>query len=230
MLKRCVLLVLCCYSSVSLAFGWNDLWFNKFHQGVKHYREKDYQAATDLFSQSDNAQSNYNRGNALAFSKKYQEAIQAYDKALKLNPSMADAKYNREIIKKLLEQQKKQQKDQEKDKKKQKQSESKKQKEQDKKKQGQKDDKQKSGQQKQKDQQKQEKQQAKAKKQESKKQNKAPQPAQKTAQQKRQARKNREKDQSEKQLLNNIPDDPGGLLRRKFQRDYERRQMEAKGW
>jgi len=180
---------------------------------VQRYREKDYQGATDLFSQSDNAQSNYNRGNALAFSKKYQEAIQAYDRALKLKPKMADAKYNREIIKKLLENQKKP-------------SPSSSRTRGTRKNQNQKNQKQKD----QKKQQKKEKQQAKAKKQESQKQKKMPQTAHQSEKQKRQARKNREKDQSEKQLLNNIPDDPGGLLRRKFQRDYERRQMEAKGW
>ena len=47
----------------------------------------------------------YNRGNALAYLERYQEAIVSYEKSLSLDPSNEDAKFNLALIKKLLTQQ-----------------------------------------------------------------------------------------------------------------------------
>jgi len=55
----------------------------------------------------------YNKGNALAQLGKLQEAIAAYDKALELNPDNADAQFNKEWVEKELEKQKQKQKQQE---------------------------------------------------------------------------------------------------------------------
>ena len=60
------------------------------------------------WSQSDSANAHYNRGNALANADDYDAAITAYDAALLRNPEMEDALYNRA----LLEQMKKQQEQQ----------------------------------------------------------------------------------------------------------------------
>jgi len=209
MQKKCLIISLCFFCSSCFAFTWNDLWYNKFHQGVKSYRSKNYQGAVNQFSKYNNAEAHYNRGNALAFSKKYKEAIEAYDQALKLNPKMADATYNREIIKKLLKKQK-----ENKNKKKNQQQKS------------QQSEKKQKSQQKQKNEQQAQNQQQQVK--QSQKQQKQQKAKQKSTQQLTQ--RQHEKNQSEKQLLNRIPDDPGGLLRRKFKRDYEQRIMEANRW
>ncbi|MDF1581881.1 MAG: VWA domain-containing protein [Methyloprofundus sp.] len=58
----------------------------------------------------------YNQGNVLAKSGQLEKAINAYEQALKLNPDNEDAQYNKELVEKALEQQKQQQQNQEKDK------------------------------------------------------------------------------------------------------------------
>jgi len=78
-------------------------------QGVANYRSGAYPEAVDNFSEKDTAASYYNRGNALAHLGQYEKSIEAYDAALKEEPDNADAKYNRDLLKKLLEQQKQKQ-------------------------------------------------------------------------------------------------------------------------
>ena len=55
------------------------------------------------------ADSFYNLGNALAKSGQLEQALGAYNKALESNPGHADAKYNKEIVEKALEKQQQQQ-------------------------------------------------------------------------------------------------------------------------
>lgn len=115
------------------AMDWDDLWSrpdqrgeqlisadpaaaaDKFSdsqwQGSALYRAGDFGTATNRFSQGKTAEADYNRGNALAREGKLEAAIQAYDDALASQPSHADATFNRDLVKKLLEQQKKQQQD-----------------------------------------------------------------------------------------------------------------------
>lgn len=78
-------------------------------RGEAAYRAGDYASALKDFSASDNAQGHYNRGNALAQLGRYQEAIKAYDQALTEQPEMADAIHNKQELEKLLKQQKQQQ-------------------------------------------------------------------------------------------------------------------------
>ncbi len=73
------------------------------------YRSGDFAAATRDWTQSDNADANYNRGNALAKMKDYPQAIAAYLRALRQHPGMADAQANLEIVRQLQQQEKKQQ-------------------------------------------------------------------------------------------------------------------------
>ena len=116
----------------SYAFGWDDLWKNKNQQAYEQlqqeqaseaaqkfedpewkasaqYRAGDYAGAAQNFSQLDNANSHYNRGNALAKAGKLPEAIKAYDEALKQQPDMEDAKNNRKLVEDALKQQQEQQ-------------------------------------------------------------------------------------------------------------------------
>ena len=65
-------------------------------QAVDAYRQGDYTKAQELFQEA------YNRGNALAFQGKIQEAIGAYEQALKENPDNADAQFNKEYLEKQL--------------------------------------------------------------------------------------------------------------------------------
>ncbi len=76
-------------------------------RGAAAYRAGDYAVATQSFDR-DNADAQYNRGNALAKQRKYTEALAAYDKALGREPRMADALANKKAIEDWL---KKQQKD-----------------------------------------------------------------------------------------------------------------------
>lgn len=121
------------FSSPSQAWEWQDLWqrpdqqaqqeFNagntkaaaeKFRdpnwRGAAQYRSGDFAAAAESLQNIDNADAQYNRGNALAHDGKLEDAIAAYDAALKKNPALTDAKANREIAEKLLQQQKNQSK------------------------------------------------------------------------------------------------------------------------
>ncbi|MET0358005.1 MAG: VWA domain-containing protein [Pararhizobium sp.] len=86
-------------------------------RGSAAYRAGDYAAAAQDFSASA-----YNRGNALAKSGQMKEALGAYDQALAANPQDADAKYNRDLLQKLLDDEKKQQQDENKQQKQQPQS------------------------------------------------------------------------------------------------------------
>ena len=110
------------------AFSWKDIWLNKNQQAAKAFRDGRHQQAAELFEskpwkgaaayragQYDNAveafaelndaDSHYNRGNSLAGSGRLQEAIMAYEEALKLNPGMEDAEFNKNLVTEMLRQQ-----------------------------------------------------------------------------------------------------------------------------
>lgn len=76
------------------------------------YRDGDYAKAADGYAHVDGADGAYNRGNALAQLGRYEEAIAAYDDALKHAPGMGDAVANRKIVEDALKRQKEQQKNQ----------------------------------------------------------------------------------------------------------------------
>jgi Ca-activated chloride channel family protein len=117
----------------ALAFGWDDLWLRNDQQaarlfrdqefdrieenappqwlGASRYRSGDFDGATESFLQGDpgKAASHYNAGNAMARSFALQQALLAYDRALELDPQMTEARENRDLVERLLEQQQKQQ-------------------------------------------------------------------------------------------------------------------------
>ncbi len=105
---------------------WSGLWFNKDQQAYRAYRNKQYAEAAKKFKRRDWKASSlyrsgrfrqavrlwqqektdegyYNQGNALALSGRLKEAVASYDKALKLNPRHEDARYNRDLLKKILQ-------------------------------------------------------------------------------------------------------------------------------
>lgn len=224
-------LLLAIFAVNSYAFSWQNLWKSKNQQAkemmkkndfagatntfkdenwraVAAFRAKNYQMAADLFAKSNTAEANYNLGNSLAHLGKYQDAIAAYDRALKDDKNQQDAAHNKEILEKLLkqqaeqnkQQQEKQNKDQPKNKNPQKSSQEQKQNTS--------------------NQQQNSPEQAKKTPQQSKNtKNSAPQKQNKP--------NNKDgKGQIQEQWLKLIPDDPGGLLREKFKRDYLRRRGE----
>ncbi|MEA2108700.1 MAG: VWA domain-containing protein [Pseudomonadota bacterium] len=115
------------------AFNWHDLWQRPDQQAATAFQQKDYKEAAQLAKDSawqaaalyragkfkqaaaalkplNSASDHYNRGNALARAGELEKALAAYDQALKLDPQMEDARFNRELVKKLLKQQQQQQK------------------------------------------------------------------------------------------------------------------------
>lgn len=72
-------------------------------QGVEAYRRGDFQRAADLFGAVDTADAHYDRGNALAKAGRLEDAIAAYDQALRRQPGMPDAIANREAVRKALQ-------------------------------------------------------------------------------------------------------------------------------
>lgn len=109
------------------AGGWTSWWLNAEQRGEKLLQEGDaaaaartftdpqrkayakllagdYQHAAQELSAFDDGDAHYNRGNALAHAGKLQDALQAYDLALKRDPKNQDAPHNRDLVAKALEQ------------------------------------------------------------------------------------------------------------------------------
>ncbi|PHS62962.1 MAG: hypothetical protein COB09_12025 [Thalassobium sp.] len=127
-----LLLLPLCWPDNSYALEWKDLWQTPDQQGAElfeqdpakaaeafndpnwrgsaAYRAGDYESAAKAFAEGpQTAISQYNRGNALLQAGKPDEAIAAYDEALKLNPEMKEAAANRETAEKLKQQKEQQQ-------------------------------------------------------------------------------------------------------------------------
>lgn len=76
-------------------------------RGSALYKAERYDEAVKAFSGASTPLADYNRGNALAHAGKLKEAVKAYDSALKQNPDMEDARVNRKLVEDLLKQQEK---------------------------------------------------------------------------------------------------------------------------
>ncbi|MDO6691695.1 VWA domain-containing protein [Aliiglaciecola sp. 3_MG-2023] len=81
-------------------------------QGAALYKQGNYQAALDAFSQAEGPQALYNQGNALAQLGELDEAIKRYEDVLKLQPEHPEALKNKEILEQLKEQQEQQEQEQ----------------------------------------------------------------------------------------------------------------------
>ncbi|NID16026.1 VWA domain-containing protein [Luteibacter yeojuensis] len=74
-------------------------------RGAAAYRAGDYAAAEKALAPRKDSDSQYNLGNALAKQQRYQDALAAYDRALKANPRNEDAAANRKAVADFLKQQ-----------------------------------------------------------------------------------------------------------------------------
>lgn len=222
------------------AWEWKDLWSTPDQQGAEAfavedhalaaslfqspgwagaaaYRAENYEGAIAAFSSDFTPDGNYNRGNALALTGNYAEAIAAYDATLAAQPDHADAIHNREVVAKLLEQQEQEAGENEGDPSDQEQNQSGEQ-EQDQQENDQQQDQQSQEGNQDQEQQEQQEQQTPEEQEESKS----------NSEQNSQNDNNNEKfeeQQSVEQWLRRIEDDPGELLQRKFRFQYRQRQL-----
>ncbi len=215
------------FSAPARAGFWDDLWATRDQQaraalagdraadaaalahdpaiaGEAHYRAGEYPQANESWSQLTDADAYYNRGNALAQAGEFAAAIETYDKALEMSPGMQDAAFNRELVEKMKQQEEQQQKDQQ-----QKDQENQ---------QGDDADRQNGDQSKKGD----EEQQDGQSQDESGEGSEQQQDQRRTAADMEQ-NWSEEDAQAMEQWLRRIPDDPGGLLRRKFRYEHQRR-------
>ncbi|MDP2098372.1 MAG: VWA domain-containing protein [Methylobacter sp.] len=80
-------------------------------KAAAHYKAGEYDKALETLKSSKSASSAYNQGNALAQAGQLEQAIKAYEQALTINPDNSDAKHNKDVVEKALEKQQQQKKD-----------------------------------------------------------------------------------------------------------------------
>lgn len=200
-------------------------------RAAAQYKAGQYQQAAETLKDTQSPEGHYNRGNALAQAGQLQEALQAYQQALKLDPGHRDAQYNKDIVEKKLKEQEQQPKE--------KPQSSEQQKQQQDQQPGQSD----AGNQH--EQKPEDSQQSPANQDaEQKKPADEKQPSEADAKQQDQAQQSPEQDQvgqakaaetteknetarANEQLLKRIPDEPTGLLKRKFKYQYSQRKQQA---
>ncbi len=81
-------------------------------RAVASYQAGDYGGSAAGFADGEDVESLYNLGNALARLGQFESAIDAYEQALEIDPGMEDAIYNRDLLKDIVQQQKDSQQDQ----------------------------------------------------------------------------------------------------------------------
>lgn len=79
-------------------------------RAAAQYRNEDYEGSLETLEGLETAEADYNRGNALTQLGRLEEALAAYDTALEKNPENEDAQFNRDLVEQLLKQQEQQQK------------------------------------------------------------------------------------------------------------------------
>jgi Ca-activated chloride channel family protein len=225
------------------AAGWDDVWLRKDQQafralvendaaraaalardpelsGEAWFRSGEFSSAGEAWSQSDSADAHYNRGNALAHLGEYDAAIEAYDAALSRQPDMPDALHNRALVEQMKQQQQQQQQNEEGE---SGESEPSRDSQESTESQESASEDEPEG-----DQAEQQEQDAEGEERE------AQSGEQESEQQMDYAQEWLEEDaQAMEQWLNRIPDDPGGLLRRKFRNQHQRRgapEDETEAW
>jgi Ca-activated chloride channel family protein len=229
----------------------NPLW-----QGTAHYKNENYQAALESFSQVEPSDENYtdamyNTGNALAQLGEADQAIAAYDKVLEQQPEHEDALANKALLERLKNQQEQQQQGQDGEQSEDQQDGQEDGEQQDEQQEGQQSDQDQEGEQSQDPQQGDNSEQGESESQDSEQQNQAEQDKQEAEQQQAdQAEAEKQESEQEQQakalqkgeeeltdeqreqmqrmqnLLKRVPDDPAFLLKRKMQIEAQRRKRE----
>ena len=73
-------------------------------RAVSKYRNENYEEAVEMFHSDESIRSQYNLGNSLALSGRIAEAIETYDNVLEQEPEHEDARFNRDLLDQLLQQ------------------------------------------------------------------------------------------------------------------------------
>ena len=81
-----------------------ELFNNPEWKAAAEYKAGNYEQAIEQLSNINTADAHYNRGNALAKAGQLDEAIEAYNRATELQPNHEDAKYNKELVEKARQQ------------------------------------------------------------------------------------------------------------------------------
>ena len=89
-----------------------ELFENSAWRGTAHYQTENWLEAANSFGQINDADNLYNQGNALAKAGEFQKAIDAYNASLELEPDAEDALRNKALVEQLLQQQESQQSNQ----------------------------------------------------------------------------------------------------------------------
>jgi Ca-activated chloride channel family protein len=116
-MKRFVLL-LCLFSGAAHAASWSDLWVTRDdrRRAYEEIQAGEYAGAAKRLEPFKDPQSQYNRGNALARGGKLENAVAAYDDAIKQTPADSelgrDARHNRDLVAEQLKKQQSQQQQQ----------------------------------------------------------------------------------------------------------------------
>jgi Ca-activated chloride channel family protein len=85
------------------------LFENPEWKAVAQYRAQDYEDSAQAFAEREDTRSLYNLGNAMARQGEFESAIDAYEQVLEIDPDDADAAYNRDLLQQIQEQQQQQQ-------------------------------------------------------------------------------------------------------------------------
>ena len=240
-----VLLLTCGLASNPVsALEWQDLWYTKDQQAKQAYAKGEYDKAANLFEEKQwqatsqfksgqfeaaannfdpqsSTDSLYNHATSLAKAEKLQESIDAYNQLLEKEPNHQDALFNKKIVEELLKQEQQKQDQQKQDQESEKDEDQKDQESQD----SESDSKDKKDGEQDQDQKNQEEEQEN---QEQEKTEEEKEAEKQMAEKSKDEREKAEKDQALETWLEKIPDDPGGLLRRKMYREYQLRGREQK--
>ncbi len=246
----CLALLLVMPQEKAQASLWDDLWQTRDQQamnalknnkaeeaaqlfedpewkGTALYKSENFDDAGKLFARIPSKEATYNLGNALARQGKLEEAIEAYSTVLEQQPDHEDAIFNKQLLEELLAQQQEQEQqnedgeegDQDEDKEKSDQQQS-----QDD--EGESDKDESSNEDEQQDGADEQGEEEKDKEQNAKEDEQDEDANQQMAQE--DAKLDEEEQQALQQWLRRVPDDPGGLLRRKFEQQYEDNIREGK--
>jgi Ca-activated chloride channel family protein len=192
------------------------------------YKNGDWQRALNGFSakqdgstyrssREDRFNTAYNKGNALAHLGQYDKAIEAYDAALAIYPNDEDAAFNKDLVEKLKEQQQQQEQDQQKEGEEAQQQQE-----------GQDSSENSESQPNQEQESSEQQQDSESENQDQPTEEEQQQQEAQAEQQDQESEANRdEKQEALEQWLRRVPDNPGGLLKRKFQ--YETKQRLRQG-